>query len=88
MSKITFLVCTNHRYSDQYPSCGARGSLKLLEQLQAATTDCDVNVEASCCFGNCLNGVVVKIAPNGHFYHHVTELDIPKLLNDAHLLNV
>lgn len=58
----------------------------LLQQLQIATKDCDVNVEASICFGHCTNGAVVKISPNGKFYHHVTALDIPMLITDANLL--
>ncbi len=88
MSKITLFVCTNYRSSTQYPSCAARDSQKLLEQLQIATKEFDIDVEASCCFGQCQNGATVKISPNGNFYHHVTELDIPKLLNDANLLSI
>ena len=90
MSKITLFVCTNHRYSSKYPSCGVRGSEKLLQQLQIATLDFfkegNVNVEASCCFGQCMNGVVVKIVPHGNFYYHVTELDISKLMSDTEAL--
>ncbi len=87
MSKVTLLVCTNYRYSLNHPSCGARGGEKLLQQLRIATEGYDINVEASCCFGHCVDGAVVKVAPNGSFYHHVTELDIPKLVSDAILLN-
>jgi NADH:ubiquinone oxidoreductase subunit E len=86
-TKTTISVCTNHRYSAQSPSCGASGSPKLLEQLQTATQKSDISVESSCCFGHCTEGVVVKISPNGNFYHHVTESDIPTLLNDANKLN-
>lgn len=86
-AKMTIFVCTNQRYSAQSPSCGARGSLKLLEQLKIATQKSNIIVESSCCFGHCAEGVVVKISPNGNFYHHVTESDIPKLLNDANKLN-
>jgi len=88
MSNITLFVCTHHRSSNQNMSCGGRGSEKLLEQLQLEAKESDVNVEAICCFGHCTEGVVVKIAPNGNFYHHVTQSDIPKLLADANLLNV
>jgi hypothetical protein len=34
-----------------------------------------------------MDGVVVKATPNGSFYHHATELDIPKIVSDAILLN-
>ena len=87
MSKVTLLVCTNYRHSLNNPSCGARGGEKLLQQLQIATEEYDVNVEASCCLGHCVNGAVVKAAPNGSFYHYATELDIPKIVSDAILLN-
>ena len=87
MSKVTLLVCTNYRYSLNQPSCGARGSEQLLQQLRTATEGHDINVEASCCFGHCVDGVAVKAAPNGGFHHNVTEFDIPKLVSDAILLN-
>lgn len=87
MPKVTLLVCTNYRHSLNHPSCGARGGEKLFEQLQIATAGYDVDVEVSCCFGHCMDGAVVKAAPNGRFYHCVTELDIPKIASDAVLLN-
>ncbi len=87
MSTITLFVCT-HRRSSQNPSCGGKDSEKLLAKLQLEAKESEVNVEAICCFGHCTEGVVVKIAPNGGFYHHVTQSDIPKLLADATLLNV
>jgi (2Fe-2S) ferredoxin len=86
MSKVTLLVCTNYRHSLNNPSCGARGGEELLQQLRIATEGYDINVEASCCLGHCLDGAVVKAAPNGRFYHQVTELDIPKIVSDAMLL--
>jgi (2Fe-2S) ferredoxin len=86
MSKITLFVCTHHRSCAEHPSCGARGSETLFQQLQLATKDCDVSVEQSTCFGHCANGVIVKISPNGSFYHHVTALDIPMLIADANVL--
>jgi (2Fe-2S) ferredoxin len=87
MSKVTLLVCTNYRHSLNHPSCGARGGEKLLQQLRIATVGYDVKVEVSCCFGHCVDGAVVKAAPNGSFYHYATELDIPKIVSDAILLN-
>lgn len=87
MSKVTLLVCTHYRYSLDNPSCGARGGEKLLHQLQAATEGYEINVEESCCFGHCVDGAVVKVAPNGRFYYRVTELDIPKIVSDTMLLN-
>lgn len=87
MSKVTLLVCTNYRHSLNNPSCGARGGEKLLQQLQIATEGHDINVEASYCLGHCVDGAVVKAAPNGRFYHYVTEFDIPTIVSEAVLLN-
>lgn len=87
MFKVTLLVCTHYRYSLDSPSCGARGGKKLLQQLQAATEGYEINVEENCCFGHCVDGAVVKVAPNGRFYHRVTEFDIPKIVSDAILLD-
>lgn len=69
------------------PSCGARGSEELLDQLKTAAGEQGINVEASCCFGHCVDGATIKIAPNGRFYHGVTKHDIPKLVSDAKQLN-
>ena len=88
MSKITLFVCTNHRHSGDYPSCGARGGQVLLNQLQTATQECTFKVQESICLGHCVNGKVVKISPGGAFYHKVTELDIPKLVSDANQLAI
>ncbi|MFI3122947.1 MAG: (2Fe-2S) ferredoxin domain-containing protein [Methylococcales bacterium] len=87
MSKTTIFVCTNRRFSTEHPSCGARGGgEELLQQLQIATKECDIDVVSSICFGHCTEGAVAKISPNGNFYHHVTELDIPMLIADANKL--
>ena len=86
-TKTIIFVCTNHRYSENSPSCGAKSSVILLEKLKIAAQEFDISVESSCCFGHCADGIVVKIAPHANFYHHVTESDIPKLLNDAKKLD-
>ncbi|MEI7840253.1 MAG: (2Fe-2S) ferredoxin domain-containing protein [Methylococcaceae bacterium] len=80
MSEVAFYVCTNRRLSTVNPSCGARGSEELLQQLQIATHELNISVEEICCLGHCADGMVVKISPSGTFYHHVTELDIPTLI--------
>jgi (2Fe-2S) ferredoxin len=86
MAKVTIFVCTNVRYGEGHASCGARGGERLLQQLRTATEGHDIDVEACCCFGHCEEGAVVKVAPFGKFYHHVTEHDIPELVSDAILL--
>lgn len=87
MTKVTIFVCTHRRDFSDHPSCGVRGSEAVLQELQIATEHCDFNVETSICFGHCTDGAVVKISPNGNFYHHVTELDIPMLIANANLLS-
>ena len=86
MSKVTIFVCTNRRFSLNQPSCAARGSENILQQLSLAATGRNIIVEESCCFGHCQEGVVVKIAPNGSFYHHVTDQDVGRIVLDASML--
>ena len=86
MFKTTIFVCTNRRFSTERPSCGARGGEELLQQLNIATKEYDIDVVSSICFGHCAEGAVVKTSPNGNFYHHVSEQDIPMLIADANKL--
>lgn len=81
MSTVTILVCTNERYSEQNPSCGARGSKQLFEKLQQVELP-NIEVREICCIGHCMKGAVIKMLPSGHFYHGVTVDDIPNLLKN------
>ena len=81
VSKVTILVCTNVRYSEQNPSCGARGSKQLFEKLQQVELK-NIEVREICCMGHCMKGAVVKVLPSGRFYHGVTVDDMPNLLKD------
>jgi (2Fe-2S) ferredoxin len=75
MTNATFLVCTNRRLSEQNPSCAARGS----ELLIATLRELGANVQASCCFGHCAKGAVMRVIPSGKFYYGVTENDIAEI---------
>lgn len=86
MSKVTILVCTNLRYSEQNPSCGARGSKQLFEKLKQIEAE-NIEIREICCIGHCMKGAVIKVLPSGRFYHGVTQDDIPKLLNDLQIEN-
>ncbi len=81
MSKVTILVCTNLRYSEQNPSCAARGSSQLFEKLCQMQLE-NIEIREICCIGHCMKGAVIKVLPSGRFYHGVTENDIPQLLKD------
>ena len=81
MSKVTILVCTNLRYSEQNPSCAARGSKQLLKKLQQIELE-NIEVREICCIGHCMKGAVIKVLPSGRFYHGVTEENLSSLLND------
>ncbi len=85
MADVTLLVCTNHRYTVNQPSCGERGGEALLQVLREATEGIDVAVDAACCFGHCTEGAVVRIAPGGKFYHGMTMDDVPKVVQEAKL---
>ncbi len=81
----TIMVCTHYRYAINQPSCGKRGGEALLLSLREAATGTDVAVEASCCFGRCTEGAVVRIAPGGTFYHGVIVDDAPNIVRAAKL---
>lgn len=81
MTEITFLVCTNRRFSEQNPSCAMRGSELLIEKLHKL----GANVQSSCCFGHCKKGAVLRTIPSGKFYYEVTENDIPTIVEQSKL---
>jgi NADH:ubiquinone oxidoreductase subunit E len=76
MTEMTFLVCTNYRLSEQNPSCAARGSELVIAKLR----ELGANVQASCCFGHCVKGAVVRAIPAGKFYYGVTQDDISTII--------
>ena len=75
---VKIFVCTNKRdVTTGQPSCGGRGSLKLVELLrrEIETRDLRIEVKTSVCFGHCAKGPNVKVAGQP-FRHGLHEQDV------------
>lgn len=79
------LVCTNFRANLNNPSCAGRHSPMVLDQLKTAFAKKNIAIEAleSPCMGYCKVGPNVRLAPNGAFFHGVSESNLAKILKAA-----
>lgn len=77
----SIVICVHRRLTDQQPSCGERGSLRIAEALLESAKHCPVHVLTVHCFGRCHEGPVARI--HGAFYCRLTEQDVPRLLESA-----
>lgn len=75
-------VCVNNRYSANKPSCAARGSERLLDELQKAVKDKGLtfDIEPFLCFGRCTQGPTMRFIPGGDFRFNVKASDIPEII--------
>ena len=62
-SEKKILICTNYRANKRNPSCGAKGSLELLDALKSKQLD--ISIEEAPCMGRCQQGPNINILPNG-----------------------
>ena len=78
----TILVCTNYRANPNNPSCAARGSKELAENLRQLlkTNAMAVHVEESPCLGFCQIGPNMRLVPNGPFFHSLSEEKLDDLI--------
>jgi NADH:ubiquinone oxidoreductase subunit E len=69
------LVCTNFRANPNQPSCAGRGSKQIMLDLalQLQQQNVKIKVEESMCMGYCKIGPNLRLAPNGEFFHAVSE---------------
>ncbi len=69
--------------------CTASGSMKvkaaLENELKAKGLDEEIKIVQTGCFGLCSVGPVMIVYPDGTFYSHVTEEDVPEIVEE-HLL--
>ena len=69
--------------------CTASGSMKvkaaLENELKAKGLDEEIKIVQTGCFGLCSVGPVMIVYPDGTFYSHVTENDVPEIVEE-HLL--
>ncbi|MBT4162949.1 MAG: (2Fe-2S) ferredoxin domain-containing protein [Gammaproteobacteria bacterium] len=78
----TIVACTNFRPSTTEPSCAQRGSLELIEWLEAEieARGLDIQIDRAVCLGHC------RIGPNfrqlgGEFVHEATKKKLIELIN-------
>jgi sirohydrochlorin ferrochelatase/(2Fe-2S) ferredoxin len=72
-------VCTNQ-------TCAASGAATVLERLRQQTrdADCDVQITRSSCLGQCGDGPMVAVSPDGIWYGGVTADDTERIVS-SHL---
>jgi (2Fe-2S) ferredoxin len=80
---VKVLVCTNYRSAEFQASCARRGSVALRDALRDAAEPLGIAVEEIACFGRCADGPIVRIAPLGEFFSHVSDKDIPAIIANA-----
>lgn len=85
-SEKKIFICTNYRANDKNPSCGAKGSLVLLEALKAKQLS--TPIEEAPCMGRCQHGPNINIIPNGPWLDNLKTDDaainaLIALINDA-----
>jgi len=80
---ITIMVCIKRRF-DHQPSCAARGSEALANQLEADIAACSapVRVHRFACLGMCEEGPNMKVV-GGDMFHGVTAEQLPAILQSA-----
>lgn len=79
---IEVLICVNRSLRGDLPSCAARGSEAIADAVEQGIKErnLDVSVERIRCFGQCSKGPNIRILGEA-FRHHVTEADIPDVLD-------
>jgi (2Fe-2S) ferredoxin len=76
----TVIICVNHRSDHDKPSCSGRGSVAIAQALDAALSGSGVSVTRIKCFGRCLEGPNLRIAPGGRFFRGVSLDDVPMVV--------
>ena len=80
LNKLALMVCVNHRATQK--SCATSGSLELIPLIEKALMEnkMSIPVEQGICFGRCISGPNLRIAPGGRFFTHFSAEDIPELI--------
>ncbi len=79
---VSIVICINHRYKLNNPSCAARGAEQIAAALEQQLNQACLNilVQRIDCMGQCERGPNLRIAPGGRFYHGVTMEDLPDII--------
>ena len=88
--KRHFFVCQTKRPPFGKPSCGQSGGDQIFAALQDALQAHpelwnDVTVTSTLCMGPCFDGPTVVCYPEGTWYGHVKEEDVPEIV-ESHLV--
>ncbi len=89
--KRHFFICQTHRPEGaEQPSCGARGAAQLYSRLLSALDAHpelarDVAVTACGCLGNCFDGPMLVVYPEGVWYVRVGEAELEEIIQ-THLI--
>ena len=77
------LICVNHRFGTDKPSCAARGSLAVAEAVETGVAQrrIDLAVERIICLGQCTKGPSMRLAPGGEFLLGVDLVQVPGILD-------
>ena len=77
------LICVNHRYGDDKPSCAARGSLPIAEAVETGVAErrIDLAIERIICLGQCTKGPSMRLAPGREFLLGVNLGQVPGILD-------
>lgn len=79
------LVCINYRANLNNPSCAARGSKQVANELQLALEKINISIEIeeSPCMGFCDVGPNLRLVPNGEFFHEVSVKKLTKIIQSV-----
>jgi (2Fe-2S) ferredoxin len=85
-----FFVCRRHRDpAEGKPSCDTGGSGPIFEavkkEIEARNLWDTVQLTATQCLGQCYDGPIAVVYPEGVWYGHLTVEDVPKLVEE-HLI--
>ena len=88
MPPRVLMICINRRFRMDEPSCAARGSEQLADQLEAEIRARGINlsVERSVCMGHCRTGPTIRLAPGGKFYHGPSAEEVVVMLDELEVL--
>ena len=65
-------VCINVR-KPPFASCGARGSLLLLEKLKQKSLP--IEIQTIACLGKCEIGPNARLSPGNHWFHRIRSVE-------------
>lgn len=78
------ILCIHRRTNPAQPSCAARGSLEIAEQLEReiAMHGWDIKLERFDCLGRCDEGPNLRLAPGGPFRSGIVASHLEELLRE------